>query len=65
MSVKNPNSIPNPKLHYVISMVKSCIRIFGSIAVTILAYSTGQNLIAGLAATIFLAELVGVFEEMV
>lgn len=55
---------PDAKKHLIVSVVKSSIRIAGSI-VALLVYNNPQNAVIVLAATYGLAEIVGVYEELV
>jgi hypothetical protein len=55
---------PDAKKHLIVSLVKSSIRIVGSIA-ALLAYSCPVAAVMILAATYGLAEIVGVYEELV
>jgi hypothetical protein len=58
--------VPSPKAHFIVSLLKSVIRLFGALVVTILALfgAPAETLIFWLALTIFVAELVGVIEEI-
>jgi len=55
---------PNAKKHFVVSLAKSSLRIAGSI-VALLSYSNPQVAVIILAATYGLAEIIGIYEEMV
>jgi hypothetical protein len=55
---------PDAKKHLIVSVVKSSIRIAGSI-VALLFYSNPQAAVMILAATYGIAEIVGVYEELV
>lgn len=57
---------PDPKKHQYISFVKSAVRIGACIATVIGAYIYGgDGLAAGLAVGMLIAELIGVYEELV
>lgn len=55
---------PDAKKHLIVSLVKSSIRIVGSVA-ALLAYSCPVAAVMILAATYGIAEIVGVYEELV
>jgi len=55
---------PDAKKHLIVSLVKSSLRIIGSL-IALLNYSTLQNAMIILAATYGLAEAVGIYEELV
>ena len=55
---------PDAKKHLLVSLVKSSIRIAGSI-VALLVYSNPQAAVLILAAAYGIAEIVGVYEELV
>ena len=59
------DKVPDPKLHQVISFVKSGIRIASSLAAVIVASSSFTTALIILAAGYGIAELVGVIEELV
>ena len=55
---------PDARKHLLVSLVKSSIRISGSI-VALLVYSNPQAAVLILAAAYGIAEIVGVYEELV
>lgn len=59
------DKVPDPKLHQVISFVKSGARIVSSIVAIIMASSSLTTALIVLAAGYGLAEIVGVIEELV
>lgn len=55
---------PDARKHLLVSLVKSSIRIAGSV-VALIAYSNPQAAVMILAVTYGVAEIVGVYEELV
>lgn len=55
---------PDAKMHLVVSLVKSSFRIAGSI-VALIVYADPSHAVMVLAATYGIAEVVGIFEELV
>lgn len=55
---------PNARNHLIVSLIKSSLRIAGSIF-ALLAYANPQAAVMIIAATYGLAEIVGIYEELV
>lgn len=56
---------PDPKKHQIISFAKSAIRIIASIGGTMAAFSSAELAIAIVAIGYGIAEVVGIYEELV
>ena len=57
--------VPDPRLHQIISFVKSGVRIVSSVAAVVAASSNLSLAVIILAAGYGLAEVIGVYEELV
>lgn len=59
------DKVPDPRLHQIISFVKSGVRIVSSVAAVVAASSNLSLAVIILAAGYGLAEVIGVYEELV
>ena len=59
------DKVPDPRLHQIISFAKSGVRIVSSVAAVVVASSNLSLAVIILAAGYGLAEVIGVYEELV